>query len=75
MKHWPNLLPGMALIIMGILAGLLIFFPVPAENKEILIFVSGALSGALTMGGAAKIADKISTTNGDNTTVQPEAQG
>jgi hypothetical protein len=48
----------LALLMTGVLAGLLVFHAVPAENKELVTFALGALSGALTVGGASKLADR-----------------
>jgi len=62
-----------ALAILAVLAFLLVFFSVPLSNKELITFVLGAISGALTMGGTSKVADKITNSSGDNATVQPEA--
>ena len=49
----------LAMLIIGVLAGLLVFHAVPAENKELVTFALGALSGALTLGGAPKLAERI----------------
>jgi hypothetical protein len=48
----------LAMMIIGVLAGLLVFHAVPAENKELITFALGALSGALTVGGASKLAER-----------------
>jgi len=48
-----------AMLIIGALAGLLVFHAVPAENKELVTFALGALSGALTVGGGPKLAERI----------------
>jgi hypothetical protein len=48
----------LAMVIIGVLAGLLVFHAVPAENKELITFALGALSGALTVGGASKLAER-----------------
>lgn len=58
MKNLPSaqvILAGLALIFMGALALLLVFKPVPQPNHDYLIFILGALAGAITMSGAAKI--------------------
>lgn len=56
---YQTILAGMALILMGAICGLLIFVPVPHENQQLVTFALGAISGALTVGGAAKIADRL----------------
>lgn len=43
-----------AMCIVGVLAGLFVFFKIPADNKELLTFALGALAGALTVGGVNK---------------------
>jgi len=54
----------LAMLIIGTLAGLLVFHAVPAENKELVTFALGALSGALTVGGVHRFT---------NTTTKPPA--
>ena len=54
-----TVLAVLAMLIIGVLAGLLVFHAVPAENKELVTFALGALSGALTVGGGPKLAEKI----------------
>ena len=49
----------LAMLIIGVLAGLLVFHAAPAENKELVTFALGALSGALTVGGGPKLAERI----------------
>lgn len=44
----------LAMCIVGVLAGLFVFFKIPADNKELLTFALGALAGALTVGGVNK---------------------
>lgn len=61
-----------ALSIIGGLAFAFVFFPVPLSNKELITFALGAIAGALTM-GSRKTADKVTNSNGDNATIQPEA--
>lgn len=51
----------LAMLIVGAIAGLLIFFRIPSDNKELLTFALGALAGALTVGGGSKLADRIIT--------------
>ena len=48
----------LAMAIIGVLAALLVFHAVPAENKELITFALGALSGALTVGGASKLSER-----------------
>lgn len=69
-----NVLAGAALAVIGVLAFVLVFFPVPQVNKDLIIYCLGALSGALTLSGANKIADKITNSNGPNALVQPDAE-
>lgn len=45
-----------ALSILGLLAALMMFFPVPSVNHDHVTFILGALSGALTTVGALKLA-------------------
>ena len=57
-------LAAMALVIVGVLTGCLIFHAVPQGNQNLVTFALGALAGALTVGAGSKIADKIgSATN------------
>ena len=49
----------LAMAIIGVLAALLVFRAVPAENKELITFALGALSGALTVGGASKLSERL----------------
>lgn len=53
------ILAGVALVILGVLTACLIFVPVPQGNQQLVTFALGALSGALTVSGAARVADKI----------------
>jgi hypothetical protein len=62
----------MALLILGGLAFCFAFFGVPKENHDFIIYVLGALSGALTVGSGRKLADKITNSTGDGATIQPE---
>ena len=57
-----TVLAAMALVIIGALAVCLVFHPVPQPNQQLVTFALGALSGALTVGGVAKAADRIGTT-------------
>lgn len=63
-----------ALLVLAVLAFLLVFNPVPLSNKELITFVLGAISGALTMGGGRKVADKITTSNGPDATIQTDGK-
>lgn len=68
-----QVLATIALFVLAILSFLLVFFTVPASNKELITFVLGAISGALTFGGGGKkIADKFTSVTGNNTVAQPE---
>lgn len=67
-----EILAGMALVIMGLLSGALIFYTVPQSNKELITFALGAIAGALTVGGAQKVADKLTTSSGPNATIQSD---
>lgn len=57
-----ELLAGFALLILGGLAGGMLFVPIPAANATSLTFVLGALSGALTVSGGQKIAAALTST-------------
>jgi hypothetical protein len=61
----------LAMAIIGVLAGLLVFHAVPTENKELVTFALGALSGALTVGGASKLAERPPTTS--NSPIPPQS--
>ena len=52
-------LAAIALIMLGILTGCMVFAPVPQGNQQLVTFALGALSGALTFSGAAKITGAI----------------
>jgi len=62
-----TVLAGIALILMGILAGALIFYPVPQDNQQLVTFALGAISGALTVGGSAKVAERLTTAGAGST--------
>ena len=47
-------LAALALVLVGVLALALVFHAAPAANKDLLTFALGALSGALTVGGAGR---------------------
>jgi hypothetical protein len=59
MPNAQTMLAAVALLIMGLLSGALIFHAVPQGNMQLVTFALGAISGALTVGGGAKLADKI----------------
>lgn len=63
----------LALIIMGCLSAALIFYPVPTNNMQLVTFALGAISGALTVGGGAKVADHL--TSGGPTTINNPTPG
>jgi hypothetical protein len=65
-------LAGVALLLMGAIAGALIFHAVPQDNQQLITFALGAISGALTVGGATKVADKM-TTAGQGATINEAA--
>jgi outer membrane lipoprotein SlyB len=67
-----TVLAGMALVIMGLVCGALIFHAVPEPNQQLVTFALGAISGALTVGGASKVADKMTTNTGTNVSVEKE---
>ncbi len=69
MPQAQSVLAGVALVLVGVLTGCLIFHAVPQGNQQLVTFALGGLIGALTAGGASKIADKIGTANN----VQPPA--
>lgn len=48
-------LAAIALLLMGLLAALLIFFKVPDTNQQLVTFALGAISGAMTVGGVSKL--------------------
>ena len=60
-------LAGIALILMGIIAGALIFHTVPQANQQLVTFALGAISGALTVGGSGKVAEKLTTAGAGST--------
>ncbi len=49
------LLAGIALVMLGLLAGCMVFVAVPQGNQQLVTFALGALAGALTVSGAAKV--------------------
>jgi hypothetical protein len=75
--HTEKLLPIMALSILGVLAGLLVFFTVPRENQQIVTFIAGAISGAITVAGSRAAASRLNqtvTTPDGGTTVETETK-
>jgi hypothetical protein len=68
-----DLMAFYALSIMGSLLMMLVFREVPTANKELFTFGLGAISGALTVAGGRKIADKITNASGDNPSIQADA--
>jgi hypothetical protein len=49
-----TLLASLAMVLIGALAAALVFHAVPRGNEQLVTFALGALSGALTVGGAGK---------------------
>ena len=47
-----TLLAGLAMLLIGALAAALVVHAVPRGNEQLVTFALGALSGALTVGGA-----------------------
>ncbi len=66
-------LATLALVIMGILSVALVFHEVPQANQQLVTFALGAISGALTVGGGQKVAEKLSSTQSGDINVQPDA--
>lgn len=64
-------LAAMALLIMGGLSAALVFHAVPQDNMQLVTFALGAISGALTVGGAHKVADKMSGAQSGDVNVGP----
>ncbi len=64
-----TLLAGLAMIFVGAMGLLMIWHSVPPANHDFLVFILGALSGALTVGGANKIADRVTNTQGGDATI------
>jgi len=53
------ILAGLALVMLGLLAGCLVFVAVPQGNQQLVTFALGALAGATTLGGAGHLAGAI----------------
>ncbi|HEY2178083.1 MAG TPA: hypothetical protein VGH15_05825 [Caulobacteraceae bacterium] len=66
-----TVLSGAAMVILGLLAGAMMFVPIPAVNAGPLNFILGALAGAVTVTGAAKLA--VTNSTGPIAAVQPDA--
>ncbi len=61
-----ELLAGLALVIMGVLAVSMTLdpSPVPAANHDYMLIILGALGGALGVTGGQRVADKITNSTG-----------
>jgi hypothetical protein len=53
------ILAGVALIMLGLLTGCLVFVAVPEGNRQLVTFALGALAGATTLGGAGHLAGSL----------------
>lgn len=73
MNNAQTVLAAAALLIMGVLAGLMMFFPIPQANGTPMTFILGAIAGAITVGGGSKLADKFTQSTGPGAVVQPDA--
>lgn len=67
MPSGQTFLAGAALAFLGALAVMMSWHKVPSENHDFIVFILGTLAGAITVGGANKMA---STKSGD-VTVNP----
>ena len=54
-----TLLAGVALVMLGLLAGCMVFVAVPQGNQQLVTFALGALAGAATVGGAGHLAGAL----------------
>ena len=63
-------LAGIALVILGVLGGCMVFTTIPAQNSTLLGMIVGALAGALTVSGGQKIADHLTSSTGANATIE-----
>lgn len=70
-----SVLAGIALVGLIGLSFVFAFVTVPKENHDFMIYVLGTLSGALTVGGVVKAADKITNSIADKATIQTDAGG
>lgn len=59
---WQEVTAFAALLILGGLAGDMLYVKIPSENATSLTFVLGALSGALTVGGGSRVAASLHAT-------------
>lgn len=57
--HAQTLLSAAALAALGVLGGCLVFHAVPQGNQQLVTFVLGALSGAVTLGGGQAVTNKL----------------
>ena len=62
-------LATLAMLILGVLAITMLFVAVPGGNHDFLVFILGAISGAITVGSA----NKISTPTQPKDAQQPPA--
>ena len=56
--NWPNaqtILAGVALLILGVIALLLIYLPIPPQNDRLLTFILGTIAGAITFAEGQKL--------------------
>lgn len=67
----PTALATLALLIMGGLSAALVFHAVPQSNMQLVTFALGAISGALTVGGGSKVAEKVGQTQSGDVNVTP----
>ena len=56
-----TVLAGVALLMLGLLAGCMVFVAVPQGNQQLVTFALGALAGATTVGGAGHLAGALKT--------------
>ena len=65
-------LATLAMLILGVLAITMLFVAVPGGNHDFLVFILGAISGAITVGSGAKISASTTTTQtGPEATITP----
>ena len=55
-----TLISGATLVILGLLAGGMLLTPIPASNIQPFTFILGALAGAFTAAGGARITTALS---------------
>ena len=63
-----TILAFLAMLILGVLSMCLIWHAVPQQNQQLVTFITGAISGAITVGGGKVVADNL-TSNANTTTV------